>query len=197
MRAFPIRALAILSLFSSAQAETRPRLSDTEQFRLEDRYETGTYLVMGGLLSGAIAAITHDRTVALGFYGGSLVMRFAGLPLLGLTAGDLCRANADAANCETTGWDYFILSLGAESVLAYQMVDLARDEFDHKPQNGVKVGAAIGAAGLSTLAYLYSWYKFRDLKQRSEPTEGRVSLEPAWGPGGRAGVLLTLRLGAP
>ena len=196
MRAFAIRALVILICCGTALGENRPRLSDTEQFRLEDRYETGTYLAMGGLLTGAISAITHDRRVALGFYGGSLALRFAGLPLLGSTAGELCRANTDAVNCETTGWDYFILSLGAESVLAYEMVDLARDEFNHKPESGVKVGAAIGAAGLSSLAYLYSWYKFRDVKQRGEPTEGRVSWRPLWAPDGRAGILFTVRLAA-
>ncbi len=187
-------ALAAPVLGATSPADNSPRLSDSELFRLEDRYETGTYLAMGGVLAGGIAAITHDRLVALGFYGGSVALRFGGLPLLGVTAPELCRVNG-GANCESSGWDFFILSLGAECVLAYEMADLARDEYSDKPQNGVKVGAAIGAAGLSTLAYLYSWFRFREVRQRNDGGESRVSLalEPAAG----EALGVTLRLTLP
>ena len=56
----------------SARAEAPKALSDEESFRLEDRYRAGNYLAMGGLLTEAVAALTHDRDLALGFYGASV-----------------------------------------------------------------------------------------------------------------------------
>jgi len=171
----------------TAQAETRP-LSETERFRFEDRYRIGNYLAMGGLFTEAVAALTHDRGLALGFYGASTAMRFAGLPIMASAAGALCR-DGGTGSCDGRGYAYFAISAAAEAALAGELYALDYDRRHGTPRSLSHWAGAYAAAGVSTAAYVVSWYRFRDLHARGADEE-RVSwaVRPVYG-----GARLSLR----
>jgi hypothetical protein len=156
-----------------ARAAASPPLTDTERFRLEDRYRVGNYLAMGGLFAEAVAALTHDRALAWGFYGTSAAMRFTGLPILASSAQALC-ADGGQGPCANRGYAYFALSAVAEAALAGELYALDYDRRHGAPRSLSHLAGAYAAAGASTTAYLVSWYRFRDLRARSGEEE-RVS----------------------
>jgi hypothetical protein len=179
---------ALLAAAPAARAEARP-LSDEERFRLEDRYRAGTYLAMGGLFAEAVAALTHDRGLAWGFYGTSGALRFAGLPISAAAAGDLCRDGGSGA-CGNGGYAYFAASAAAEAALAAELIALDYDRRHGAPRSLSHFAGACAAAGASTAAYLFSWYRFREVRARGGDAE-RVSWALGPAPGG---AVLSLRV---
>ena len=175
-----------------AQAAGARPLSETERFGLEDHYRVGNYLAMGGLLTEAAAALTHDRGLALGFYGTSAAMRFAGLPILATSARTLC-ADGGTAPCSNHGYLYFALSSAAEAALAGELYALDYDRRRGTPRSLSHLAGAYLAGGFSSAAYLVSWYLFRDLRARSGEEE-RVSWTIKAVPRG-AGLTLLFALG--
>jgi hypothetical protein len=165
---------ALLAVPPASRAETQP-LSETERFRLEDRYRIGNYLAMGGLFTEAVAALTHDRGLALGFYGAATAMRFAGLPIMASAAGALCREGG-TGSCDRRGYAYFAVSAAAEAALAGELYALDYDRRHGASRSLSHWAGAYTAAGVSTAAYVISWYLFRDLHARGADEE-RVS----WG----------------
>lgn len=167
----------------ASRAETQP-LSETERFRLEDRYRIGNYLAMGGLFTEAVAALTHDRGLALGFYGTSAAMRFAGLPIMASAAGALCR-DGGSGPCDRRGYAYFAISAAAEAALAGELYALDYDRRHGASRSLSHWAGAYAAAGVSTAAYVVSWYRFRDLHARGAEEE-RVSwaVRPLYGGAG-------------
>lgn len=144
---------------------------------------------MGGLFAEAVAALTHDRGLALGFYGTSAAMRFAGLPILASAARDLC-AEGGPGPCSGRGYVYLALSAASEGALAGELYALDFDRRHGAPRSLSHLTGAYAAAGLSTAAFLVSWYRFRDLRTRSVEEEERVSWAVRVVPGGGG---LTLR----
>ncbi len=185
-------ALSLCLLAASARAAGPPPLTDSERFRLEDRYRVGNYLAMGGLFAGAVAGLTHDRALALGFYGTSAAMRFTGLPILASSARALCKEGGTGP-CANRGYLYFGLSVAAEAALAGEWYALDYDRRHGAPRSLSHLAGAYAAAGVSTAAYLVSWYRFRDLRSRSGEEE-RVSWAIRPVPGG-AGLTLRFALG--
>jgi len=175
-----------------ARAAGPSPLTDTERFRLEDRYRVGNYLAMGGLFAEAVAALTHDRALAFGFYGTSAAMRFTGLPIMASSARALC-AEGGPSPCANRGYAYLVLSAVAEVGLAGELYALDYDRRHGMPRSLSHLAGAYAAAGASTTAYLVSWYRFRDLRSRSGEEE-RVSWAVRPVPGG-AGLTLRFALG--
>ncbi|MBW8889592.1 MAG: hypothetical protein JF616_17690 [Fibrobacteres bacterium] len=171
-----------------AGAAGLPPLTDTERFRLEDRYRVGNYLAMGGMFAEAVAALTHDRALASGFYGASVAMRFTGLPIMASSAQTLC-TDGGSGRCANGGYAYFALSAVAEAALAGELYALDYDRRHGAPRSLSHLAGAYAAAGASATAYLVSWYRFRDLRARSGEEE-RVSVAVRPMPGGGG---LTLR----
>lgn len=184
-------ALCVCMAAPLARAAEAP-LSETERFGLEDRYRAGSYLAMGGLFAEAVAALTHDRTLAWGFYGTSVAMRFAGLPLLASAAGALC-SQGGSGPCRNGGYAYFALSVAAEAALAGESYALDFDRRHGAPRSLSHLAGAYAAAGVSTAAYLLSWYRFGDLRSRGGEDE-RVSWAIGAVPGG-AGLSVRFALG--
>jgi hypothetical protein len=184
----PILACLCLSLSAPLRAAA-PALSDEERFRLEDRYRAGSYLAMGGMFMEAVAALTHDRGLAWGFYGTSIAARFAGLPLLASAAGDLCRGDG-AGPCPNRGYAYYAAGAAAEAALAGELIALDYDRRHGAPRSLAHLAGAYAAAGASTGAYLFSWYLFRGIRARAGEAEERMSW--AIGPR-RGGAALSLR----
>jgi hypothetical protein len=174
-----------------ARAADAP-LSETERFRLEDRYRVGSYLAVGGLFAEAVAALTHDRTLALGFYGTSAAMRFAGLPVLASAAGALC-TEGGSGPCANGGYAYFALSAAAEAALAGELYALDYDRRHGAPRSLSHLAGAYAAVGVSTAAYLLAWHRFRDIRSRGGEDE-RVSWAIRAVPGG-AGLTVRFALG--
>lgn len=189
-----ILACAIL-LASGARAAAPQRLPDSEVFRLEDRYRAGSYLAVGGLLVEATAWLSHDRDVTLGLYGASAAMRFTGLPLMGVSAQELCR-DAGPAPCSDRAWPFFALSAAAEAGLAWELAAMEYDFRHHAPRSDLKLIAAYGSATTSTLAFLYAWYRFREVRARNAASEeDPVSWWFGPSPSGGLASGLVLRLG--
>jgi hypothetical protein len=176
------RILACLALPLAARAAAPPTLSETELFRLEDRYRAGNYLVFGGLLAEAAAGLSHDRGLAYGIYGASALMRYAGMPILASAAGDLCRAGGEAP-CGSRGYAWFAASAAAEAALTAELFALAYDRRHGTPRSLSHLGGAYAAAGASTAALLMAWARFRDVRGRNAEGE-RLSLAIALAPGG-------------
>lgn len=191
------RGLAALVLAGAvlAGAGEEPRVPDGELFKMEDNYVTGNYLVTGGLLAGVTAALTHDRDLALGFFAASVALRHAGMPLLGLNAEGLCRANGVDSYCLNNAFAVYGLNIAAEALLAYEVVAMAKDDYEGLPQSESRLTVAWAAAGCAMAAYLYAWYRFHEVRHRNVSEEGRLSLGFLAEPGGRMGLALNLRLG--
>jgi hypothetical protein len=193
------RLLLALAGFLSAAAGARGastrRLPDSERFRLEDRYRAGSYLAMGGLLVEAAAWLTHDRDLTLGLYGASAAMRYAGLPLMGVSAQALCR-DAGPAPCSDRAWPFFAVAAAAEAGLAWELGAMEYDFRHGAPRSDLKLAAAYGSAGAATAAFLYSWYRFREVRARNAAGEDDpVSWWLAPSPEGGLASGLVLRLG--
>lgn len=174
----------LLLLPMAARAAERPALSETELFRMEDRYQAGNYLAFGGLLAEAIAGLSHNRGMAYGFYGASAAMRFAGMPILAQSAFGLCRAGA-GESCGSHGYAWFALSAAAEAALAAELFAMEWDRRHGAPRNLSHLAGAYGAVGVSSVAYLFAWSRFREVRGRNTDEE-RMSLGIApLGGGGR------------
>ena len=191
---FPLPLSLCVALFAAplpSRGETPP-LSETERFRLEDQYRIGNYLAMGGLFAEAAAALTHDRALALGFYGASAAMRFSGLPIFASAAGALCR-DGGRGPCDRRGYAYLAVSAAAEAALAGELYALDYDRRHGASRSLSHWAGAYAAAGVSTAAYLFSWYRFRDVHARGADEE-RVSWAVRPLPGG-AGLSLGFAFG--
>ncbi len=167
----------LLLLPMAARADRQPVLSETELFRMEDRYEAGNYLAFGGLLAQAIAGLSHDRGMAYGFYGASVAMRYAGMPILAQSASGLCRAGT-GEGCGSHGYSWFALSAAAEAALAAELFALEWDRRHGTPRSLSHLAGAYGAVGVSTIAYLFAWSRFREVRGRNADEE-RMSLSLA------------------
>jgi hypothetical protein len=187
-----IMAIGLLLLPVDARAEARPAVADAELFRMEDRYRAGNYLAFGGLLAEVIAALSHDRGLAYGFYGASALMRYAGMPILAGSASDICRAGA-GGTCASHGYAYFALSAAAEAALAAELFALEWDRRHEGPPSLSHLAGAYAAAGVSTAAFLFAWSRFREVRGRNSGEE-RMSFRIAPRIGG-AGLTLRFAFG--
>lgn len=184
--------MALFALAAAAGAEER-RVPDSEVFRLEDRYQTGNYLVMGGVLAAVTAQLTHDQELALGFLAGSIAMRHAGLPLMGESAEGLCRAHGVDSYCANNAYFFYGLSVAAEAVVLYEVYELLREDWDGLPLDDTRVAIAGGAAAAALAAYGYAWYRFYEVRHRNVPEEGRMAWSPWVTPRGAVGLALSIR----
>jgi hypothetical protein len=188
IRSLIIPILAMLMCPMPTRAGGDPALTDAELFRWEDRYQAGNYLAFGGLLTEAIAGLSHDRSLAYGFYGASTLMRYAGIPILAGSASALCHAGA-GGNCANHGYAYFAVSVAAEGALAAELFALDWDRRHGAPRNLSHLAGAGGAAGVSTAAFLIAWSRFREVRGRSAEEE-HTSL---WLAPRQGGAAVTLR----
>lgn len=190
-------AAIVLLAAALACAQGERRLPDSEMFRLEDRYVIGNYLVMGGLLAAATAQLTHDRELSLGFFASSVLLRHAGMPILGLNAEGLCRANGEDGYCANNAFWIYGLNLAAEAVLAYEIAALVKDDYDGLPVDDSRMAIAIPAAVVALGSYVYAWYRFHEVRHRNVPEEAGMSLSPIVAPGAGLGLALQVRFSAP